>query len=214
MPERRRASAVLNSFQNRIDGLIRLDGLNQQRYRSGPGRPSRSVLSKFQMILVTEGLFIRSFTLYELFLEELFVLYARGKPTASGGTVNRYISPRNGAHAIELLKSGMTYLEWNSPDVVISRAEVYLDGGPIKNALTLYRERIVKMRRIRNAIAHNSDDAWRQYSRLVSTELRAPPLKMPEPGEFLMMTNPAASNEHFLLTYLNVLKAFAQVAAG
>ena len=29
----------------------------------------------------------------------------------------------------------MNYLEWNSPDVLIQRAETYLDGGPIKQSI-------------------------------------------------------------------------------
>jgi hypothetical protein len=116
MRERRKASAVLKEFNGIIDGLINLDALNQQRYRAGPGRPAPAVLSKNQMILITEGIFVRAFTSYERFLEEIFILYARGKPTASGVKVTRYITPKDAQHARELVKSGMMFLEWNSPD--------------------------------------------------------------------------------------------------
>lgn len=214
MVERRRVSAVFNHFDAGIDGLMRLDGLNQQRYRAGPGRPGPAVLSKGQMVLITEGVFIRAFSSYEVFLEELFVLYARGKSTISGRTVPRFILPKDGLHARDLIRSNMNYLEWNSPDVLIQRAETYLDGGPIKQSIVQHKDRLNTIRRIRNAIAHRSDDAWQRYANAVTAELRAPPLKTPEPGGFLMMTDPRARNQHFLTSYLLVMKDVAKIATA
>ena len=214
MAGRRKASAVLKEFTSIIDGLITLDALNQQRYRAGPGRPGPAVLSRGQMCLITEGIFVRAFTSYESFLEELFILYACGKPTISGKQLKRYISPKDGKHAREIIKSGMNFLEWNSPDILIQRSETYLNGGPVKQAITLHKARLEVIRKVRNAIAHRSDEAWVRYTKIVGNELRAPPLSMPEPGEFLLMSDPSAPTQYFLLTYLLILKNVAVVAAG
>lgn len=206
--------AVKREFDEALDELLRLDDLNQRRYRAGPGRPGPAVLTKRQMILITEGIFIRAFTTFERFLEEVFVLYARGKPGVSGEVGRSFILPRDGNHARELLRSGMNFLEWNSPDILISRAETYLSGGPIKSAIALHRDRLNSIRRVRNAIAHRSDEAWQKYLKVVISELRAMPLSEPDPGELLMHSDLAAPHQHLLITYLGVLKSSAAVAAN
>lgn len=214
MIERRRVSAVFNHFDSVIEGLIRLDAQNQQRYRAGPGRPGVAVLSKNQMSLITEGVFIRAFSSYESFLEQVFILYCRGKHTMSGLKVNRFIVPKDAQHAREIIKSAMPFIEWNSPDTMIRRSETYLDGGPIKQAIVQHRDRLNTIRKIRNAIAHRSDEAWQKYASTVASELRVQPMRTPEPGEFLMMTDPRSRAQHFLLTYLQVLKSVASIATN
>jgi hypothetical protein len=184
-------------------------------YRPGPGRPCPQALSKWQMTLMTESIFVRAFSYYEQYLEELFILYTRGRKTKSGKLVKSYVSPTDGRHARDMLKANMQYLEWNSPSNVISRCEIYLrDGNPIKLALTSYTTRLQYMRKIRNAIAHRSSEASSAYNVVVRTELRAPPLAPLLPGEFLQHADPSAPPSYFLLTYFDVFKAVANIASG
>ena len=215
MVERRKVSAVHGDFVRELDGFLRLDAQNQQRYRAGPGRPGPATLSKSQMILMTESIFTKAFSHYELFLEELFILYTRSKLTMRGKRVESYIVPRDGNHARDMLKSSMPFLEWNSPDNIIRRCETYLkDGDPIKLSITTHSTRLQTMRVVRNAIAHRSTEASIRYNNIVRAELRASPLQQLQPGEFLLMADPANRPSYFLVTYLDVLRNVANVAAG
>ena len=211
--ERRKVSAVHSEFKMEIDRLLRLDQQNQKRFHIGPGRPSSTRFSKSQMTLITEGVFMRAFSAYESFLEDVFLLYARGKPTVSGQTISSFLNPKSTSHARDMIKSNMTFLEWNSPDNVIKRSEIYLgDSNPIKQAVTTNLSRLQYIRKIRNAITHRSIEARNTYIPVVRTELRALPLKVPEPGEFLNTSDPRTPNSYFLVIYLDMLKSVAYLA--
>lgn len=215
MTERRKVSAVHGDFIRELDGFLRLDAQNQQRYRAGPGRPGPATLSKSQMILMTESIFTKAFSHYEMFLEELFILYTRSKSTINGKRVYSYIAPRDGKHARDMLKSNMPFLEWNSPDNIIKRCETYLkDGDPIKLSITTHSARLQTMRSIRNAIAHRSSEATVKYNNVVRAEMRASPLHPLQPGEFLLMVDPVNPPAYFLLSYLDILRNVANVAAS
>jgi hypothetical protein len=215
MRDRRRAGAIHSDFVSEIDRLLRLDAQNQQRFRAGPGRPGPASLSISQMTLITEAIFLRAFSSYEKFLEEIFVFYARGRATRGGELIESFLHPKNGGHARDMIKSHMTFLEWNSPETIIQRCDIYLrDGGPIKIALTSNLTRLGYMRRIRNAIVHRSMEALDRYATVVRSELRAMPLKVPDPGEFLLLTDPQVRTSYFLTSYLDVLKAVADTSAG
>lgn len=215
MTERRKVGTAYAEFISEINLLSRLDLQNQNRYRAGPGRPSRSTLSKSQLFLITEGIFTRAFSSYERFLEETFLLYARGKPTMSGASVKTYLSPRSTVHAREIIKSHMNYLEWNSPNTIIKRCDIYLDEmNPLRNAMTAHANALGNMRKIRNAIAHRSNEAQEGYQSVLRAELRALPVRVPAPGEFLLMTNPRTPKNYFLVSYLDTLKDVASTAAA
>lgn len=215
MVDRRKVGAAHSDFTKEIDRLLRLDAQNQQRFRVGPGRPGPTKFSKGQMTLITEGIFMRAFSLYEAYLEDVFILYSRGKRTRTGHRVKSFLKPSTGSHARDMIKSQMTFLEWNSPDNVIKRCDIYLgDGNPIKRSITTNITRLKNMRKIRNAIAHKSIEARANYASVVRGELRASPLIMPEPGEFLITTDPRDPDSYFLVIYLDVLKTVADISAG
>ena len=211
MPERRKVSAVVADFINRMERLQRLDAQNQQRFRAGPGRPGRATLSRHQMEVLTEGIYIRALTAFELFLEESFILYMRSKPTVGDKRVKSFVNPKDAGHARDMMKSHLNFLEWNSPDIVIKRCEIFLEeGGPIKQAIAQNLSRLQNMRKVRNAIAHNSAEARTQYASVVRLELRAAPLHLPEPGGFLLMADPSLPRSYFLISYWQLYTCLTQ----
>ena len=217
MSERRRVSAVLRDFRNDLGRWRRLHEQSQKRYFSGPGRPGNNRLTEAQMYLISEAIMFKGFSSYERLLEEIFVLYCRGMKDVKGRTIKSYIHPENAGHARSILKSSMNFLEWNSVDTVISRCDVYLeDGNPIKSALAANRASLEIIRKIRNAIAHNSDEAWAQYRKVLISELGALPLKVPKVGEFLVTTNKKSGKPQkvYLTTYLDVLENTAVLCGG
>lgn len=212
----RRVSAAYNAFKAELDQLQRLDDLNQRRFFPGPGRPGRDRLTKNQMHLLSESILARAFRRYEHFIEQTFLLYCQGRPSASGQTVGSYLKPRNADHARSLVQSGMTFLEWNSPDNVIDRSKVYLlPDSPIFTAVTTYSSRLSRIRKVRNAIAHSSVEAQTQFLKVVRDELGVAPLRPPGVGEFLIMNDAAApAPRYYLRTYLAVLGDVARIAAA
>lgn len=201
-----KVSASYNDFVKSIDSLLRLDKDNQIRFTSS------NWLSKKQFDMLTEGVYFSAFRAYETFIEEIFLLYALGKPAILGNKPKTYLSPRDYNHAFELIQSSMPYLEWNNPDNVIKRAETYLkDGEPIKLAIAANRVILQDMRRIRNHIAHDSKESLSQYKKVIQRHYGTMPLKVPRPGEYLVMMVPRmVPSVHYLLYYLEKLKIIAK----
>lgn len=216
MVERRKVSAAYAAFDAELRRLRRMDDTNQERYFPGPGRPRRGRLSASQMHLLTEAIFARAFSKYEEFIEQTFLLYCQGRSGLSGTTVKSYISPKNISHAKSIIKSGMTFLEWNSPEKIISRCDIYLHpDSPVYLAVTTHQSRLQNIRRIRNAIAHSSDEARTQFRKAVRDELGVAPLIAPAVGEFLIMNDRmAARRQYYLRSYLDVLGTVAKIAAA
>ena len=73
MGERRKVSTALAAFEAELHRLTRLDDLNQSRFFPGPGRPGATRLSPSQMHLLTEAIFARAFSRYEMYMEEVFL---------------------------------------------------------------------------------------------------------------------------------------------
>ncbi len=165
MVARRKISASFANFDSEITRLLALDTQNQTRYRAGPGRPNASVITTTQLHIITEGVFNRAFRSFESFLEEVFVLYSMEKRSRGGRHSLAYISPKSNEHAIQMMQSGMNFLQWNSPDTIIQRAELYLkDGFPIKESITINRTILRDVRHVRNHIAHNSRDSQAKFN--------------------------------------------------
>lgn len=216
MATRRKVSSALADFQAELKRLRRLDDLNHSRFYPGPGRPGKDRLSKSQMYLLTEAIFTRAFSRYEEFIEQVFLLYCQGRPGSSGVRVGSYIKPRNPAHAKSMVKSGMTFIEWNAPDKILSRSETYLyPENPMHLAITTNQARLQNIRRVRNAIAHASEEAETQFRKVVRSELGVMPLRAPSPGEFLLLNDTSATKlQHYLTSYLDVLNSVAVTAAA
>jgi len=163
---------------------------------------------------MTESIFHRAFSKLEDFFEQTFLMYCRGKPTASNRPVISYLRPIDTAHARNMMKSSMRFLEWNNSENLIDRSDLYLDNGnPFRVSITSKRVMLDNARKIRNAIAHRSDEADRQFQNVLVSSLGVMPLKKPAPGEFLILANPADAPNQYLQTYLKDFLEVARLAA-
>ncbi|WP_158744362.1 hypothetical protein [Acidisphaera sp. L21] len=210
MASRRKVSAAHKVFNGAIDKLIILDGHNQSRFRAGPGRPTPKILTVTQLHVITEGIFTRAFRTFETFVEEVFVLYAMKKPSRSGRVGTPYLLPKSPEHTMELLQSNMVFLEWNSPDVIVKRSELYFqDGYPVKAAFTMNLQLLQDARWVRNHIAHNSRQSVSKYNGVLRRAYGTLPIKAISPGEFLQSTNTSSPGTHYLLSFLSGFKKVA-----
>lgn len=215
MKSRRYVSAVLNDFTAEIIRLKKLDQDSQQRLSSSLGRPTSGSFTKKQVHIITESLFFSAFRAYESLIEDVFLLYAMGKKPLSGRRPKSYLKTKDFDHAASLIKSSMYFLDWTASDALINRAELYLkDGYPIKAVITANQTILKDLKRIRNHIAHNSRESSAKYQIVLRNTLTTIPVKIPEVGEYLLMTDRQNRPNYYLITYINHIERIGTLLCG
>lgn len=200
---RRKISAVVKDFSQEIKKLERFDAENQAKFTSIP-----CMISKTQLHFLTEAIFSRAFRAYECLVRDTFLLYTLEKRPRSGARVTSYLKPRNFLHAETLIQSSLRYLQWSSPDIVIERAEIYLeDGFPIKLPLTTNSLPLHDFRKIRNHIAHNSKKSLDDYKSVLRQHFTTIPLSIPTPGEFLLLSDRIDPSKYKLLVFFELMNS-------
>ncbi len=209
-PTRRKVSAVLRDFNQEIERLERYDRENQQKFSRSVSSTGKVRISRHQLHMLTESIFFRGFVAYENFLRDTFLLYCLHKPTTTNKKVHSYVNPMDFLHAERLIQSSMNYLDWDSPDSLIKRAELYLEQGfPFKGALTSNLSLLKDYKHIRNHIAHNSKESYSNYIRVLRHHFSTMPLVIPCPGEFLLISEKNNPHKYKLLTFFDVMKKVA-----
>jgi hypothetical protein len=201
--KRIKISAPYNDFSNTINGLKILDSNNQSNFQS-------RLLSKKQLHILTESIFFTGFREYENFIRDIFLLYTQEKNKRNGDTVISYLKPKDFFHAEKMVQSSMSFLDWNSPDTVIERSELYLkDGFPIKIPYTAYRSSLSDFKILRNHIAHNSTHSLNGYLKVLRSYYGTNPLKIPSVGEYLLLTSKRDRTKYHLLEFFKLLEDLA-----
>jgi len=110
-------------------------------------------------------------------------------------------------HAEELIQSSRRFLDWTNPDTVIDRSELYLkDGFPIKLPYTTNRETLLDFKRIRNHIAHDSKESLAGYQVVLRRHYGTIPLKIPPPGEYLLVPDSNDPSKYKLLVFFALMR--------
>jgi hypothetical protein len=105
----------------------------------------------------------------------------------------------------------MRFLDWNSPDEMIRRAELYLhDGFPVKLPYASSKEIFTDVRRLRNHIAHRSKESMEEYKKVLKKHFGVVPLSPPEPGDFLLERDPQNHSKYKLQVYFEFFRQIAQ----
>jgi hypothetical protein len=211
---RRKISAVLGDFLRDIDRLVKFDLENQRAYSVGLENKNAKRLVKRQLIMLTESIFFSGFRAYENFIRDAFLLYCLEKRPESGKRVVSYLRPKSFQHAEELIQSSLQFLDWNTAETIIKRAELYLlDGFPVKTPYTSGKETFDELRLLRNHIAHRSKTSMNGYRKVLRRYFGTEPLELPEPGEYLLLTDKHERSKYKLLTYFDFLRQSAQYIA-
>ena len=203
MKKRIKVSAVHSDFIKELNRFKRFDGNNQRNYQN-------SMLTTKQMHILVESSFFSVFREYENFIRDIFLLYTQEKPRANGTKVRSYLRPTDFFHAEKLMKSSMNFLDWNTPDTIIERSEVYLkDGFPIKSAYTINRVQLINYKKLRNHIAHNSLESLSSYKKVLRSYYGTTPLVIPAVGEYLLLTSKSDPNKYNLLEFFDLIENMA-----
>lgn len=201
--KRIKISAAYNDFTRQVANLRSFDRNNQTNFSSG-------VLSRKQIHLLTESLFFNAFREYENYIRDVFVLYTQEKKRTNGQKVNSFLKPKDFFHAEQMLQSSMPFLDWNSPDIIIERSELYLkDGFPIKIPYAANRTRLTDFKKVRNHIAHNSIQSLNGFKKVLRIYYGTNPLTTPAIGEYLLLTSRVDPTKYHLLEFFDLIEDMA-----
>ena len=215
MPIRRKFQTAHRALEGELLRLIRIDIENQRRRSTTAGRPSAGEISPKQLYLLNESVFFAAYRAFENYMEECFILYTMGVANLSGFCANSYLASRNYNKNREIIKSGNRYLDWNTPETLISRSELLLkDGEPVKSVLVAKTAPMRRLKRIRNHIAHNSEESLLDFKKVLRAELSALPISLPSAGEFLQMRLPRSRTERFLQHFIQEMRLIGSDLAG
>ena len=113
---------------------------------------------------LAEALFMRAFTAYEQDIETLFFHYVTGGTSIGGERPNTYLRTRDVAIAKRLARGGQKFLSWSKPQQIRDAAGRYIENGwPIVDAMNAGSDVLADCERIRNRIAHKSDQSQLQF---------------------------------------------------
>ena len=200
-------SSAFAALKAELVTLRALDARNQAQYALAS---SLNGLTKAQMSLLTEAVFFAAFRSYEQFLRNVFLLYCCGIQPSKRKLVRSFLQPRSFSHAEELVKSDMPFLDWSSPDVLLERSEAYLkDGFPLKTPLTANMELLRELKKLRNHIAHMSGESLQEYKKVLKAHFGTVPLRIPRPGEYLLLPSRRAKLVYYLQEYLVAIERVA-----
>jgi hypothetical protein len=201
--KRIKISAAYNDFSKIVDSLKSFDEKNQENFQN-------RILSKKQLHFLTESVFFNGFREYENFVRDIFLLYTQEKKNSNNDKVTSYIKPIDFFHAEKLIQSSMSIIDWNNPETIIKRSELFLkDGFPIKTPYTTNKTKLNDYRRLRNHIAHNSTKSLEEYKKVLRGYFGVNPLNIPNVGEYLLLTSKVNSYNYNLLDFFELLKNMA-----
>lgn len=197
---RRKVSAIYNDFKTEMARIERFDNYNQLEFSSGR-------LSTAHLHFLSASLFFRAYKNYESVIEDSFILYCQNKPGRNGNIPKSYLLPMNSKHTKALLNFPRDFTDWSSPATIISRSEMFLRNGfKYKPVISSYLSKLQDYKKIRNYIAHKSDFAHNQYSKVVQSYHGALPLIIPEPGEYLNYISRTDPSKYILIEIFETLK--------
>jgi hypothetical protein len=203
-------SSCLTSLKQELNILRALDDKNQTLFATSVEQKSKNGITKAQMHLLTEAIFFAAFKTYEQFLRNVFLIYCCGIQPSKRKLVRSYLKPRSIQHAELLIQSSMPFLDWSSPDTLIERSETYLeDGYPIKMPITTNLNSLKALKKIRNHIAHMSKESLEDFKKVVKDHYGTLPLRIPRPGEFLLLTSQRARRNYYLREYIQLIENVA-----
>ena len=129
-------------------------------------------LLKTDIETVYEALFLRAITGFELYLEQLFIDILLGKTAHHPSRARALLATSTKSDLIKILNRGNDYLAWLPYGNTESRAHLYLKNGkPFTDLTNGDKSMLADMTRIRNAIAHKSEHANKQFQLKVVANL-------------------------------------------
>jgi len=118
--------------------------------------------------VVYESLFLRSVTGFEVFLQDQFIDILKGNARYPRTRVSVLITAKTNDALMSILLQGGRYMTWLPFSNTEDRAKLYLkEGRPFTDLTNGDKSMIGTITTTRNAIAHKSEHAMREFNRIV-----------------------------------------------
>jgi hypothetical protein len=162
-----------------------------------------------------EGIFLDAFKNFERTIEQLFIGGMLSKEAVRRNKFCSYVRPKNSSHAVDILLLEKEFIDWTNPEAIIRRAEAFFQNHYIiSDCIKSNMQFLTDARRIRNAIAHESEDSIRQFTKVLNKYFGTKPVRRRTPGWFLNQNitpnhgGPIKILKHLLNGYYNLSHYF------
>jgi|SRR5215831_5708205 len=192
---RSRLGAARSIFEARIDAA---EQYVQRCQYSRHQTANRAGLTRDQLEWSAELALLKLVLGSERFCEMALTLYVLGERSPSGYRPRRLrIMNTSVREMFDVFRGDQAFVGWNSPDVIIGRAERWLRGGePFQMTLSGASQLLGYLQKMRNVVAHESDSAFEKYKKATRTLYGGMPKRI-SPG--LQLTSPPPSAIPYLL---------------
>jgi len=116
--------------------------------------------------------------------------------------------PPNEKAAYEWVADGRDYAKWTTEHVKKRSERLFRKGHPFSPVFASHHNLLFQVKTVRNAIAHDSADAWTKFEEMVRNELKTVPANTTV-GSFLLTikpkTNPPFSFLDFYLREIEII---------
>lgn len=119
--------------------------------------------------LFYEGIFLRTVTSFENLIEELFIGFLTGRITPAQ-TVQPRVNFRSSAVARDVVLGGRAYVDWLPYEYTEKRADAFFRAGlPFRKLDKSEKRSLDRIITIRNAVAHQSRAALKKFENQIIT---------------------------------------------
>ena len=201
MKKRIRISAAYSGFIRDIKKYRAFDRDNQTKFSAGE-------ITKDQFNMLTETVFFNAYRAYESCVRDIFLLYTQEKQRSDGTIPKSYLKPKDIFHAEKMIRSGQRFLDWDPPDKIITRSELYLRNDiKFKVVYSANISTLLNYKKIRNHIAHYSTESLEEYKKVLKAHYGVVPLNIPLAGEFLNQTSKTNRTQNIIEEFFSLIES-------
>lgn len=195
--------------ENRITDLISRSA-NLYEIRNGGFR----VINSHDRYSIIEIHFLRLMLEWEFFIEESFTRFLCGGLRTKRPQPHLLAKFKNLENAKDALHGKQGFVGWINPEEIIRQSKLYFrNGEPYISPIQAATKPLNEARIIRNRIAHFSDKAEEQFSKMIREKYGYSPRGM-TPGRFLLDKLPQNSLSNEYSYYTQILITVGQIIIG
>lgn len=136
---------------------------------------------------ISEAVAFRLFRAYERFLRAIFLNACTNALTHQGASIVSKLTCPDWETAESILKSGNRFLDWGNVENTKRNASLIFESGfPISDLLAPVHSDLVNLQKIRNFIAHDSQEATNGFNKTIRNYLPAGRTAIDSAGELLL----------------------------
>lgn len=147
-------------------------------------------------VYAAEALGFRLFRTTERFVRAVFLDSCTIDRTPAGRSIDSKIRANDHKRVEEILKAGKPFLDWGNIKSTRALAELVFENGfPITDLFNPINSSLVDLQKIRNYIAHDSDEAKVSFESVLLNYLPQSPNPPQSAGELLLSRRAARSSK-------------------